>query len=99
MSLSRISNESQPHEDTKIFDVAIVGAGPAGSTTAYYAATYGLDVLILEKEKFPRNKVCGDAITLRAQRHLEKMGVMKRALQEVNAHEAAMGGLVSPSGI
>ena len=40
-------------------DVIVVGAGPAGSTTAYYLAQAGLDVLLLEKSTFPREKVCG----------------------------------------
>ena len=37
------------------FDVAIVGAGPAGSTAAYYLAKGGARVALLEKEKFPRH--------------------------------------------
>ena len=43
-------------------DVIVVGAGPAGSTTAYYLAKAGLDVLLLEKTAFPREKVCGDGM-------------------------------------
>ena len=38
------------------FDVAIVGAGPAGSTAAYYLAKGGARVALLEKEKFPRHE-------------------------------------------
>ncbi|MHB1873741.1 MAG: FAD-dependent oxidoreductase, partial [Streptosporangiaceae bacterium] len=56
-------------------DVIIVGAGPAGSTTAYYLASAGLDVLVLEKTSFPREKVCGDGLTPRAIRALTAMGV------------------------
>jgi len=44
-------------------DVLIVGAGPAGSSCAWGLRSSGLDVLILEKSKFPRNKVCGGWIT------------------------------------
>ncbi len=40
-------------------DVIVVGAGPAGATTAFYLAQSGLDVLVLEKSTFPREKVCG----------------------------------------
>lgn len=46
----------------EIFDVAIVGAGPAGSTCAAFCAQAGLRTLLLEREKFPREKVCGDCL-------------------------------------
>ncbi|MFW9824838.1 MAG: geranylgeranyl reductase family protein [Candidatus Thorarchaeota archaeon] len=45
------------------YDVVIVGSGPAGSTAGYCLALQGLDVLILEKEKHPREKICGGALT------------------------------------
>jgi geranylgeranyl reductase family protein len=44
------------------FDVAIVGGGPAGSTCAIFCARAGLRVLVLEREVFPREKVCGDCL-------------------------------------
>ncbi|MFD0137951.1 geranylgeranyl reductase family protein [Streptomyces sp. NPDC007148] len=56
-------------------DVIVVGAGPAGSTTAYYLAKAGLDVLLLEKTAFPREKVCGDGLTPRATKQLVSMGI------------------------
>ena len=56
-------------------DVIVVGAGPSGSTTAYYLANAGLDVLLLEKSHFPREKVCGDGLTPRAVKALVAMGV------------------------
>ncbi len=56
-------------------DVIIVGAGPGGSTTATYLARAGLDVLVLEKSHFPREKVCGDGLTPRASRELIKLGI------------------------
>lgn len=46
-------------------DLIIVGAGPAGSSAAYTAANAGLNVLILDKEKWPRYKACGGALSLR----------------------------------
>jgi geranylgeranyl reductase family protein len=55
--------------------VIVVGAGPAGSSVAYYLATAGLDVLLLEKSHFPREKVCGDGLTPRATKALTAMGV------------------------
>jgi menaquinone-9 beta-reductase len=56
-------------------DVIVVGAGPAGSSTAFHLATAGLDVLVLEKSHFPREKVCGDGLTPRAVKALTAMGV------------------------
>jgi len=56
-------------------DVIVVGAGPAGSTTAYYLARSGLDVAVLEKATFPREKVCGDGLTPRAVKALVNMGI------------------------
>jgi geranylgeranyl reductase family protein len=56
-------------------EVAVVGAGPGGSTTAYYLAQCGLDVLLVEKSAFPREKVCGDGLTPRAVKALVAMGV------------------------
>ena len=56
-------------------DVIVVGAGPSGATTAYYLAQAGLDVLLIEKARFPRDKVCGDGLTPRAVRALVAMGV------------------------
>jgi len=58
-----------------IADVIIVGAGPAGSAAAFYLAAAGLDVLVLEKTRFPREKVCGDGLTPRAVKALAGMGV------------------------
>jgi menaquinone-9 beta-reductase len=46
----------------EIFDVAIVGAGPAGSTCAAFCAMAGLETLVLERARFPREKVCGDCL-------------------------------------
>jgi geranylgeranyl reductase family protein len=56
-------------------DVIVVGAGPAGATTAFYLAQSGLDVLLLEKSRFPREKVCGDGLTPRAVKALVGMGI------------------------
>jgi geranylgeranyl reductase family protein len=56
-------------------DVIVVGAGPSGATTAYYLAQAGLDVLLLEKAHFPREKVCGDGLTPRAVKSLVAMGI------------------------
>src|SRR5579875_3198714 len=56
-------------------DVIVVGAGPAGSATATWLARSGLDVLVLEKSTFPREKVCGDGLTPRAVKALTSLGI------------------------
>jgi geranylgeranyl reductase family protein len=61
--------------DARQADVIVVGAGPAGASAAYHLAEAGLDVLVLEKSAFPRDKVCGDGLTPRAVRQLVEMGI------------------------
>ncbi|HOF63340.1 MAG TPA: FAD-dependent oxidoreductase, partial [Dermatophilaceae bacterium] len=56
-------------------DVVVVGAGPGGSATAAYLAGHGLDVVLLEKATFPRDKICGDGLTPRAVKELIRLGV------------------------
>jgi geranylgeranyl reductase family protein len=56
-------------------DVLVVGAGPAGSAAATWAARQGLEVTIIDKEKFPRDKPCGDGLTPRAINELNKLGL------------------------
>ncbi|MDX1798412.1 MAG: FAD-dependent monooxygenase, partial [Candidatus Lokiarchaeia archaeon] len=85
--------------EKKIYDVCIIGAGPAGSTCAYYLAQKGIIPLVLEKKEFPRDKICGDAFPQRAQIHLERMGLLEKLVEEKKGRWAAQGGIVSPSGI
>jgi geranylgeranyl reductase family protein len=80
----------------KIYDVVIVGAGPGGSAAAHYLARAGLDVLLLDKFDFPRDKTCGDGLTPRALGVLDDMGILKDVLQvgcRVSAAE-----VVAPNG-
>jgi geranylgeranyl reductase family protein len=61
---------------TEQHDVIVVGAGPAGSATAYFLAKQGVDVLLVDKSDFPRDKTCGDAISPRALHVLDQMGLL-----------------------
>jgi geranylgeranyl reductase family protein len=58
-----------------MYQVIVVGAGPAGSVTAAILASHGCRVLLLDKAKFPRDKVCGDGITSGTIRLLSKVGL------------------------
>ena len=73
--VTQTSDGTESHRQADDADVIVVGAGPAGSTTAYYLAQAGLDVLMLEKSTFPREKVCGDGLTPRGVRALVAMGI------------------------
>lgn len=64
-----------------MYDVAVVGAGPGGSAAAHYLAKGGLDVLLLDKFSFPRDKTCGDALTPRALRVLDEIGILDELLR------------------
>ena len=56
-------------------DVLVVGAGPAGSAAAAWAARAGLDVLLVDAAVFPRDKTCGDGLTPRAIGEMQKLGL------------------------
>ena len=64
----------------KLYQVAVIGAGPVGSAAAYFLAKAGQEVLLLDKASFPRDKTCGDGLTPRALNILREMGL----LEEVN---------------
>lgn len=49
-------------ESTRMLDVVVIGAGPAGATAAFFLARGGMKVVLIEKEKLPREKVCGGGV-------------------------------------
>src|ERR1043165_8065311 len=62
----------------EVFDVAIVGGGPAGSTCAAFCARAGLRTVLIEREKFPREKVCGDCLNPECWPILRQLGIDQR---------------------
>ena len=60
-------------------DVVVVGAGPGGAAAAAHLARRGRDVILIDKETFPRDKVCGDGLTPRVVRELLDLGLVDEA--------------------
>jgi flavin-dependent dehydrogenase len=70
-------------------DVVIVGAGPAGAATAILLAEQGLRVVVLDRARFPRPKLCGEYLSPEAGRILDRLGVLK----VVDASAAPLRGM------
>ncbi len=68
--------------DTISVDVAVVGAGPAGSAAAIRCHKNGLTVALIDKAVFPRDKVCGDGIPLKTFKLLEELGFEEQEMFE-----------------
>jgi len=81
---------------SRVHDVVVVGAGPAGSATALYAARAGLDVALIDKRAFPRDKICGDAIARKSLSHLRDLGLLDRL--KLTTHEAIGRAVLSSPG-
>jgi geranylgeranyl reductase family protein len=56
-------------------DALVVGGGPSGAACAYWLASAGHDVVMVERKRYPREKTCGDGLTPRSVRQLEEMGL------------------------
>ena len=78
--------------------VIVVGAGPSGSAAAFYCCKHGLDVLLIDKEPWPRDKVCGDGWLPSLKPILTEMGIY----EEMKSLNTCSGGddffLASPDG-
>jgi geranylgeranyl reductase family protein len=77
--------------------VVVVGAGPAGSATAGALATSGVDVLLVDKATFPREKTCGDGLTPGSVAVLDRMGVLAE-LESAGALRIRGARLYAPNG-
>jgi flavin-dependent dehydrogenase len=66
-----------PGSSRELWDLVIVGGGPAGLATAIVAAERGLAVLVLERRDFPPDKACGEGILPPGVRALERLGVTR----------------------
>ena len=72
---------SDTETEMETFDVAIVGGGPAGSTCSAFCAGAGLRTIVIEREKFPREKVCGDCLNPACWPVLRRLGIAERVRQ------------------
>ncbi len=73
-------------------DVVVVGAGPAGSAAAAWAARAGRDVLVIDSAQFPRDKACGDGLTPRAISELQRLGLGDWLGGRISHHGLRMSG-------
>ena len=73
-------------------DVLVAGAGPAGAAAAIAAADRGLDVVVCDRARFPRDKTCGDGLTTQALRLLEHLGLDHADLLGAGYVAGARGG-------
>ena len=82
-------------------EVIVVGAGPAGATAAIGLARAGVDVLLLDRASFPRDKICGDAVPAGAMQILRDYGMgdkLDGLITQRDIWEAKSMRLVAPSG-
>ena len=63
------------------YDIIIVGGGPAGSASALYAKRQGLSSVLLDKQSFPRDKICGDALSGKSVTALEDLDLLDQVSQ------------------
>jgi flavin-dependent dehydrogenase len=80
--------------------IAVIGAGPAGSSAAFHLACAGCKVTLVDRAAFPREKVCGDWLTPLALAELARLGLDDVTLAEALPDHARirLGALIAPSG-
>src|SRR5437868_3660140 len=82
---------------SSIHDAVVIGAGPAGATTAALLAERGVDVVLLERARFPRSKPCAEYLSPEATRVLDRLGLLPRIDASGPARLNGMR-IVSPGG-
>src|ERR671926_546520 len=79
------------------FDAIIVGGGPAGSSGAIHLAARGARVLLAERERFPREKLCGEFISPECLAHFRRLGVLE-SMESAGGAEVSETVFYAPSG-
>jgi len=78
------------------YDVIVVGAGPAGSTAAYFLGLHGVRALMIDKGRFPRDKPCGGGISARL---LDRFPYLVKPLESIPVRSIRKVYLQSPGGV
>lgn len=79
------------------YDVIVIGGGLAGCSAATQLAQQGHDVVLLEKDSYPRHKLCGEFLSPEAQTSLDRLGVLEK-VQDAGTHTVEHARLTGPSG-
>ncbi|HEX4683899.1 MAG TPA: FAD-dependent oxidoreductase, partial [Gemmatimonadaceae bacterium] len=78
-------------------EVLVVGGGPAGSSVAFALARAGVDVLLVDRARFPRSKACAESLSPEASRILDEMGALT-AIERSGAAKLAGIRVHAPNG-
>jgi geranylgeranyl reductase family protein len=99
LPLASVADPSSPASpaSSRRYDVIVVGAGPAGCSAAFYLAKRGLEVLLVDKARFPRGKTCGDGVGAASTQFLANMGVLEK-LEAGGAQRITQVLVSSPDG-
>ncbi len=80
------------------YDVIVVGAGPAGSIAGHTVAMAGFRVAVVERDRFPRDKICGDALSVRTLETLGNSGGIRERLLDKGLHRVYRNRTFFPDG-
>lgn len=74
--------------------IVVLGAGPAGCSAGYHLAKSGHQVTLIDKESFPRDKICGDGISFGSVQTLFAMAIYPQDIKRLVSEFAPINGLV-----